>query len=126
MKGSQRWIVLICFYVSFFFFFFCYFFCFVLFSVFKIFEKFLSRTHQVFKWIIILQIYILNHAWLFSILNLMTYFFSRRLHFRIRNETDFAKLKVKSKIQGPGTEGNKIFICFRQLSGLFRKAKHFV
>ena len=34
--------------------------------------------------------------------------------------------KVKSKIQGPVIEGNKIFISFRQLSGLFRKAKHIV
>ena len=34
--------------------------------------------------------------------------------------------KVKSKIQGPVTEENKIIISFRQSSGLFRKAKHFV
>ena len=45
---------------------------FFFFLVFKIFEKFLSCTHKVFKWIIIPRIYILNHAWLFSILNQYT------------------------------------------------------
>ena len=34
--------------------------------------------------------------------------------------------KVKSKIQGAVTEGNKIIISFRQLPGLFRKAKYIV